>query len=337
MHIVENVRLTPYNTFGLDARAAHYAEASSIAELQTLLRAGIQPIRILGGGSNVLLLEDLPGLTIRNTLRGIEITRRFKNQVWVKAGAGENWHGLVLWALDKNLGGLENLSLIPGTVGAAPVQNIGAYGVELKDCFVSLEAVELKTGKIRHFSKKDCRFGYRDSVFKGVLKGRYCIASVTLSLTTANHRLHLEYGDIRRQLEASGIQNPEIADISQAVIRIRSSKLPDPAVIGNAGSFFKNPELAAGVLDRILQTYHNAPHFPLPDGRVKIPAGWLIEQCGWKGKRVGNTGCYEKQALVLVNHGNAKGAEVWALARAIIESVQERFAVTLEPEVNPWP
>ena len=337
MQIIENVHLKPYNTFGLDAQAMHYAEAASIAELQALLHAGIQPMRILGGGSNVLILQDLPGLTIRNTMRGIEIARRFKNRVWIKAGAGENWHGLVLWTLANNLGGLENLSLIPGTVGAAPVQNIGAYGVELKDCFVSLEAVELKTGKIQHFSKKDCQFGYRDSVFKGALKGQYCIASVTLSLTSANHRLQLGYGDIRRQLEMSGIQNPEITDVSRAVISIRSSKLPDPATIGNAGSFFKNPELDAAVLDRIRQTHPNAPHFPLPDGRVKIPAGWLIEQCGWKGRRVGQTGCYDKQALVLVNHGNAQGAEVWALARAIIESVQARFAVRLEPEVNLWP
>lgn len=337
MHIAENFSLQPFNTFGLDAKADHYAAAGSVSELQALLRSGIQPVRILGGGSNVLLTGDLPGLTIRNTMRGIEIVRRFKNKVWVKAGAGENWHDLVLWTLFKNLGGLENLSLIPGTVGASPVQNIGAYGVELKDVFVSLEAVELAGGAIRKFNKKDCRFGYRDSVFKGALKGRYCITSVTFSLTTHHHRLHLDYGDIRRQLETLGIQSPGIADISKAVIAIRSSKLPDPAKIGNSGSFFKNPELDAAVLERIRQTHPNVPHFPLPDGRVKIPAGWLIEQCGWKGKRVGNTGSYEKQALVLVNHGGATGAEVKALAFAIIESVKQQFQVHLEPEVNLWP
>lgn len=309
----------------------------SVGDLKAALKSNIRPIHILGGGSNILFTGDVPGLLLKNEIQGIEVVRTHKNKVWVKAGGGVVWHTFVQWAVSQGLGGLENLSLIPGTVGASPIQNIGAYGVELKDVFVKLEAYEWETGQIRTFSKSVCQFGYRDSIFKRAAKGRYCILSVTFSLTKATqHRLNLSYGDIQKTLTAQNITHPDIQAVSQAVIHIRSSKLPDPANIGNCGSFFKNPETARSVLDRIRKNYPNAPGYDLPDGRVKIPAGWLIEQCGWKGKRVGNTGCYEKQALVLVNHGGAVGAEVLQLARDIIASVKQKFEVELEPEVNIW-
>ena len=326
--------LLPFNTFGIEAHTAHFSEVNSVDELRQALRRAEPPVLILGGGSNVLFTQDWSGTVVRNAIRGIEVVRRFKNRVWVRIGGGENWHGFVQWAVGQNFGGVENLSLIPGSVGAAPVQNIGAYGVELKDVFVGLEAVELSTGRLRRFSRPACRFGYRDSVFKQTEKGRYCIISVTLSLSTGRHRIHTGYGDIIKTLADMGVAQPGIADVSAAVIRIRSSKLPDPARIGNCGSFFKNPEVPQVVYEKIWQHHSSAPHYDLPGGRVKIPAGWLIEQCGWKGKRVGNTGCHDKQALVLVNYGGATGAEVVALAHAIIESVEKTFGVRLEPEVN---
>ncbi len=334
MKILENFSLLPYNTFGLDVKAAHFAEISSLDDLQASLRTGIRPVFLLGGGSNVLFTQDAQGLVLKNNLRGIRVIREFKNKVWVEAGGGELWHNFVLWAVAQDYGGVENMSLIPGTVGAAPIQNIGAYGVELKDVFVRLKAFHLETGKTKTFSRADCRFGYRDSVFKREEKGKWCITSVVFSLSLSPHRLNTSYGDISKTLETNGVVAPNIADISQAVVQIRSSKLPDPSIIGNCGSFFKNPETDRAVLDRILRTHPQAPHFPLPDGRVKIPAGWLIEQCGWKGKRVGNTGSYERQALVLVNYGGATGAEVKNLANAIIESVEREFGVRLEAEVN---
>ncbi|HRI58708.1 MAG TPA: UDP-N-acetylmuramate dehydrogenase [Saprospiraceae bacterium] len=334
MKIQENISLLPFNTFGIPAQAAHFADIHSVDELRTALRSGLSPVFVLGGGSNVLFTRNPEGLVLKNSIRGIEIARRFKNKVWVKIGAGEVWHDFVLWAVQNDFGGAENMSLIPGTVGAAPVQNIGAYGIELKDLFIGLDAVELATGKLRHFKHGDCRFGYRDSFFKREGKGKYCITSVVLSLTTNRHRINVSYGDIRKTLDAGGISRPTIADVSRAVCQIRSSKLPDPAKIGNCGSFFKNPETDRAVLERIRLTHPMVPHFDLPGGDVKIPAGWLIEQCGWKGKRVGNTGCYEKQALVLVNHGGATGEEVKNLAYAIIDSVEQTFGVRLEPEVN---
>ncbi|MBP6812127.1 MAG: UDP-N-acetylmuramate dehydrogenase, partial [Saprospiraceae bacterium] len=257
--------------------------------------------------------------------------------VWVEVGGGVVWHEFVLSAVAQGYGGVENMSLIPGTVGASPIQNIGAYGVELKDVFVRLKALNLTSGKLKTFSHSDCQFGYRDSIFKREEKGKWCITSVVFSLTKSPHKLNTSYGDISKTLESNGISNPSIADISRAVVQIRTSKLPDPAKIGNCGSFFKNPETEHSVLERILATHPQAPHYPLPDGRVKIPAGWLIEQCGWKGKRVGNTGCYERQALVLVNYGGATGKEVKNLAEAIIESVERTFGVRLEAEVNIWP
>lgn len=336
MKILQNVSLLPYNTFGLDIKATHFAEISSLDDLREGLRAGIQPVFLLGGGSNVLFTQDIQGLVLKNNLKGIHCIREFKNRVWVEAGGGETWHDFVLWAVENGYGGVENMSLIPGTVGAAPIQNIGAYGVELKDVFVRLKALNLSTGKLKTFTHSVCQFGYRDSIFKREEKGKWCITSVVFSLTKAPHRLNTSYGDISKTLEANGITQPSIADISRAVVQIRTSKLPDPAKIGNCGSFFKNPETARSVLDKILINHPQAPHYPLPDGRVKIPAGWLIEQCGWKGKRVGNTGAYERQALVLVNYGGATGTEVKNLAQAIIDSVEAKFGVRLEAEVNIW-
>ncbi len=334
MNMVTDFSLLPYNTFGLPARAAHFIEVQSVEELRAALQTDIQPRLILGGGSNILFTRDVTGLVIKNSIYGKEIVAATDNEVHLKVGAGENWHAFVCYAVEQGLGGVENLSLIPGTVGASPVQNIGAYGVELKDVFVELEAVELATGELQVFSAQDCQFGYRDSIFKRDAKGRFCITSVTFALTRQEHYFQLGYGDLQRTLAQQGITAPTIADVSQAVIQIRSSKLPDPAVIGNCGSFFKNPETDRRVLERLQADYPQIPHFDLSENRVKIPAGWLIEQCGWKGKRVGNTGSYEKQALVLVNYGGATGAEVQALAKAIIQSVEEKFGVRLEPEVN---
>jgi len=337
MIILQDRSLLPYNTFGINVKAENFAEITSLDDLRAGLRTGIQPVILLGGGSNVLFTRDVEGLVLKNNLRGIQIVREFKNKVWVEVGGGEVWHEFVLWAVANNYGGVENMSLIPGTVGATPIQNIGAYGVELKDVFVGLKALNLPTGQLKTFNHSSCQFGYRDSIFKREEKGKWCITSVVFSLTKTPHSLNTSYGDISKTLESNGITSPSIADISRAVVQIRTLKLPDPAKIGNCGSFFKNPETDRSILERILATHPQAPHYPLPDGRVKIPAGWLIEQCGWKGKRVGNTGSYDRQALVLVNYGGATGEEVKNLANAIIESVEQGFGVRLEMEVNIWP
>ncbi|MEZ4926217.1 MAG: UDP-N-acetylmuramate dehydrogenase [Saprospiraceae bacterium] len=334
MQIHQNYSLKELNTFGIGVKAEHFAELQNIQDLQEAIRNPIRPLLLLGGGSNLLFTNDVKGLVLKVSISGIRVVREFKNRVWVEAGAGVNWHQLVLWAVQHNYGGIENLSLIPGTVGAAPVQNIGAYGVELKDVFVKLKAVDLTTGKLNTFFNSDCAFGYRDSIFKKAAKGKFCITSVVLSLSKTNHRLKLSYGDIHKTLEQNKVSQPDIADISKAVIQIRSSKLPDPAKIGNCGSFFKNPESDQTKLREIQVHFPNVPFYELPKNKVKIPAGWLIEQCGWKGKRVGNTGSYEKQALVLVNHGGATGEEVSQLAQDIIASVQQKFGIRLEPEVN---
>ncbi|MBL7828514.1 MAG: UDP-N-acetylmuramate dehydrogenase [Saprospiraceae bacterium] len=329
-----NISLLPFNTFGIDVKAEYFEEITSTFELKKALRSGIRPLLILGGGSNVLFTSDVKGLVVKNAIAGIKVARSFTNKVWVEVGSGVVWHEFVLWAVKNGYGGIENMSLIPGTVGAAPIQNIGAYGVEIKDVFVRLKALEIETGKLYTFTNKDCRFGYRDSIFKREAKGKFVICSVTFSLTRQAHQINVSYGDIQKTLEQNGVKEPTIADVSQAVVQIRTSKLPDPSVIGNCGSFFKNPETTTDVLEAILKNNPTAPHYHLPDGKVKIPAGWLIEQCGWKGKRVGNTGSYEKQALVLINYGGANGKEVRALADQIIDSVKLKFGISLEPEVN---
>lgn len=337
MEIHQNKSLAPFNTFAIDVKAEYFAEFSSPDELIALLRAGIRPIRVMGGGSNLLLTQDLEGLTLRNRVKGLTVISKTDKVTWVNVGAGVDWNWLTEWAVQNDLGGIENLSLIPGSVGAAPIQNIGAYGVELKDVFVSLKALDIETLKIRHFTRPACRFGYRDSIFKREAKGRFVILSVCLKLTRSGaHRLNLDYGDIRRTLEAYGIPNPGIADVARAVTDIRRSKLPDPKILPNSGSFFKNPEIPAAAFEALKKRYPNIPHYPTLDGRVKVPAGWLIEQCGWKGKRSGDAGCHDRQALVLVNYGRASGGDILRLAEQIQASVGSRFGIDLEPEVNRW-
>jgi UDP-N-acetylmuramate dehydrogenase len=337
LSILPNYPLLSHNTFGLPAVATHFTIAYTVADVQAAVRSGIYPIRVLGGGSNILLTRDVSGLLLKNSLKGIQILSSDDRYTYVEVMGGENWHTTVLWAVEQQLGGLENLSLIPGTVGAAPVQNIGAYGVELKDILVHLQAVDLNSGELHQFSNEACQFGYRNSIFKHQAKDQYCIVSVVMRLTHTAHHIQIAYGDIQKTLEAMQVTGePTIGEVSQAVIHIRSSKLPDPAQIGNCGSFFKNPEVDAAIAQKVLDNYPTAPNYPLKDGRVKIPAGWLIEQCGWKGKRVGNTGSYSKQALVLVNYGGATGVEVLQLVQNIIESVADKFGIVLEPEVNIW-
>lgn len=333
MEIKQNVALKPYNTFGVKARAKQFAEVSEVSELLELLDIQ-QPELILGGGSNILFRKNIDGLVVKNNLKGKEVVNEDEQSVEVRFGAGEDWHECVLWCIEKGYGGIENLSLIPGTMGAAPMQNIGAYGVELKDVFISLEAIDLEEKVVHTFAHTECEFGYRESVFKTTLKGQYFITSVTLRLTKTNHQLNTEYGAIQQILEKMNIQNLDIKSISDAVIQIRKSKLPDPADLGNAGSFFKNPVLLKSQFEVLKALHPDMISYDLPDDYVKIPAGWLIEQCGWKGKQIGNTGTYKSQALVIVNHGRARGDEIWDLAHQIQDTVHAKFKILLTPEVN---
>jgi len=335
MELERDRSLAGFNTFGIAATAKYFVAVDSVDKLQSVLDSfeGPAPF-ILGGGSNLLLTGDVKGLVLKNEIKGKRLEPLGEGKMLLTAGGGENWHELVRWSLNQGLGGLENLSLIPGTVGAAPIQNIGAYGVELQEVFHHLEAVNIQTGKLHRFDKEDCQFGYRNSIFKNELKGQYFITRVAMVLTTENHRIETSYGAIQQELSNHHITKPTPKDISDAVIRIRSSKLPDPAEIGNSGSFFKNPVVSKEQFGTIARDHPEAPYYPLPDGSIKVPAGWLIEQCGWKGKRVGNTGTYKNQALVLVNHGNATGMEVWEHAERIMESVEKQFGIRLQPEVN---
>ncbi len=328
----ENVSLQSYNTFGIKAHAKRFKAITNVTQLKQTLKQE-EPALILGGGSNILLSNDVQGLVMKNEIMGIEIIEENEQEAIVRFGAGENWHKSVLWALKQGLGGIENLSLIPGTLGAAPIQNIGAYGVELQQVFVELEAVYLKSGRRKIFRKEDCQFGYRESVFKKRLKGKVFITSVTLRLTKL-HKLNLSYGAIGTTLETMGITEPTIKDVSNVVIQIRQSKLPDPAELGNSGSFFKNPEISLKQFNTLKKRFPDIVFYKLPNNKVKVPAGWLIEQCGWKGKRVGNTGAHSQQSLVLVNYGGATGKEVWQLALKIKRSVNEKFGIMLTPEVN---
>jgi len=336
MNLKKNFSLKAYNTFGIDVRCALFAEVSSTDELREAIASEefkTNSRLILGGGSNILFTKDFDGFVIKNSLKGIRILSEDDSHVRLKAGAGEVWHELVLFCIQNNYAGIENLSLIPGLVGAAPMQNIGAYGVELVSVFESLEAVHVHTGKEQVFWKSDCEFGYRESVFKGKFKNQFIITSVTLQLNK-KPVFNTSYGAICETLEKMGVKELSIKAISDAVIAIRSSKLPDPKVLGNAGSFFKNPEVPENIYRQVKEKFPGVPHYPASNGRIKIPAGWLIEQCGWKGKRIGNTGSHKDQALVLVNYGNASGEEVWSLAMKIKDSVQEKFGIEMVPEVN---
>lgn len=334
MNLHKGVSLKPFNTFGLDARA-NLAVVQSIADIPAILEeTKIAPTLILGGGSNLLFTQDPQGWVWKNELCGIEVVDRNDDHVWVKAGAGESWHEFVLYCIAQNWGGLENLSLIPGKVGASPMQNIGAYGVEIKDVFHSLEAVRIRDGKLHEFDGPACKFGYRESVFKRELKQEFILVSVTFKLSLRNHVLHTAYGDIQRELEQARISAPGIRDVSNAVIAIRSSKLPNPAELGNAGSFFKNPVVSQALADTLKNQYPEMVSYPAGDGYTKLAAGWLIEKAGWKGFRRGDAGVHARQALVIVNYGSATGTELWQLSEDVLQDVYQRFGVLLEREVN---
>lgn len=332
--VLNNVNLRQYNTFGLTAQAREFIVIERKEHLIWLLDHDYfnRNHLILGGGSNVLIAQDQP-VVLLNRVLGINILEETEDYALVEAGAGENWHQFVLWCLQHDLGGLENLSLIPGTVGAAPMQNIGAYGVEIKDCFDSLTAFHKQNGLFEDFNSAQCKFGYRESVFKQALKGQYLIYSVRFKLSKTRHELKTSYGPIGKELEEIGVKTPTIQDISRAVITIRQSKLPDPAEIGNSGSFFKNPVVSMALYEDLLKAHPDIPAYPF-DSKIKLAAGWLIEQAGWKGYRMGDVGVHAKQALVLVNYGNGKGDELLSLAKKILTSVKSKFGVDLEMEVN---
>lgn len=331
----ENISLKPYNTFGIDVKALLFAEIFDEMELSELSRDPLflhHKVLVLGAGSNILFTQDFPGLVLKISIPGIEADT-FGNTVLVTAGAGVVWNDLVNYCVEKDFSGIENLSLIPGTVGASPVQNIGAYGVELKDVFECCTAFNLGTGKVERFNYEDCRFAYRDSVFKNELKGKYIITSVTFKLSI-DARINTQYGAIQAVLAEKGITHPTISDISKIVAEIRVSKLPDPSIIGNAGSFFKNPVVSGKEHGLLKQSFPNLISYPAGNENRKLAAGWLIEQCGFKGVTDGETGTWKNQALVLVNHGAASGKEVYSFSERIIDSVKEKFGVVLEREVN---
>lgn len=334
--VESNVDLKPYNTLNISARARYFASIESSDQLQDILRhpesSGLS-IRIIGGGSNILFVDDYDGLVLHIAIKGREVIDETDDHVWLKVGAGENWHQTVRYCIDNGWGGIENLSLIPGTVGAAPIQNIGAYGVELAEVFEWLEGMDIEGRAMRRYEKEFCEFGYRDSIFKGELKGIVIVTQVVLKLSK-NPKLNTSYGAIQSELTNRDITDPTIEDISDVVIDIRNSKLPNPKTLGNAGSFFKNPVIDENRYQQITQQYPNAPGYPMEDGKVKVPAGWLIEEAGWKGKVVGNTGTYKQQALVIVNHGGATGDEILQLADDIQQSVEDLFGIALVPEVN---
>ena len=333
----ENFSLKPYNTFGVEAKAQYFIEIKTIEELKDALTFSKNqdlPLLFLGGGSNILLTKDFEGLAIRLNLKGISEEYTDHHKVLVTAKAGENWHEFVMYCLQKNYGGLENLSLIPGNVGTSPMQNIGAYGTEIKDVFVNCLVLDLENLELYNFDLEKCRFGYRDSIFKQEGKGKYVILEVTFKLTTQDHHIKTEYGAIKTELEQLGISNPTIQDVSKAVITIRQSKLPDPKEIGNAGSFFKNPTIPLAQFEALQQQFENIQGYSNGDV-VKVPAGWLIEQCGWKGKQIGNVASHKLQSLVIVNAtGAATGKEIFDFSTAIINSVKEKFGIELEREVN---
>jgi len=336
MQLSEQISLLPFNTFKIAAKAKLFSVFSSIEELFQLLNSPLamrHPLLILGGGSNILLTKDFNGLVLKNEITGIEIIKEDSEHFYIKTGAGENWHQFVMYCVNNNFAGVENLSLIPGNNGASPMQNIGAYGVEIKDVFYELEAFHIHDKTMQRFTLEDCKFGYRDSVFKNKYKGQFVITSVTYKLNK-QPKYNTSYGAIQQELEKMEVRELSIAAISQAVINIRSSKLPDPRELGNAGSFFKNPQVLKQKFQQLQQWYPTIPSFPLDTNYVKLPAGWLIEQCGWKGYRKGDAGCYSKQALVLVNYGNATGHEIYALSEEILQSVKAKFDIELEREVN---
>ena len=335
--IEQNVNLEPYNTFKVKANARYLARLKTLNDLVEVRKTDLfRDSRrfILGGGSNILLIHDFDGLILKSELKGIAIEREDQNEVLIKVASGENWHEVVLYCLGKNWGGIENLSLIPGTVGAAPIQNIGAYGVEIKDVIENVEGVKLDTGDQVTLTKDECTFSYRESIFKHDLREKIFISSVTLRLRKKNHLINYDYGNLRDHLLLRNNSTPTIHDVSNAVIEIRQKKLPDPNLIGNAGSFFKNPVVNTAQLENLKSHWSNIPFYPFENQNFKIPAGWLIEMCGWKGKRIGNVGVHKHQSLVIVNHDHASGDEIYSLSEKICNDVQEKFGITLTREVN---
>jgi len=335
MIIEHNFSLKNYNTFGIEAKARQFIAVHSIDELKVVLQQNQHQKKfILGGGSNMLLTQDIDALVIHVDLKGKKIIKEEDGAVWVESMAGENWHEFVLWTIAQNFGGLENMSLIPGNVGTTPVQNIGAYGTEIKDTFVSCEALDIQTQELKTFTKEACRFGYRESIFKQEAKDQFIITSVVFKLTTTNHNINTSYGDILKELEKHHISTPTLRDVSNAVIAIRQSKLPDPKELGNSGSFFKNPIISKAAFEKIHALHPEMPFYVVSETEVKVPAGWLIERAGFKGKRFGDAGIHKNQALVLVNYGNATGQEILAVSKDIQATVLSEFGIAIEAEVN---
>jgi UDP-N-acetylmuramate dehydrogenase len=335
MEIKSNFSLKNYNTFGIDAKAKEFVAVHSVADLKEVLEENSAKEKfILGGGSNMLLTKNVDALVIHIDLKGKKVVKEDDDFVWVEGQAGENWHEFVLWNIDNNFGGLENMSLIPGNVGTTPVQNIGAYGAEIKDTFVSCDAMHIATREMKTFSSQECNFGYRESIFKHEVKDQYVITSVIFKLTKKNHKINISYGDITKELEKNNITEPTIKDVSNAVIAIRRSKLPDPKELGNSGSFFKNPVITKEHFEQIHPQFPDMKYYVVSPTEVKVPAGWLIEQAGFKGIRVGDAGVHKNQALVLVNYGNATGAEIVNLSKEIQKTIFEKYTISIEAEVN---
>ena len=335
MEILNHFSLKNYNTFGIEANAKQFVGVHSVADLKTVLIENKTKNKfILGGGSNMLLTQDIDALVIHIDLKGKKIIEENDDFVWVESQAGENWHEFVLWTINQNFGGLENMSLIPGNVGTTPVQNIGAYGTEIKDTFVSCSAIKIDTLEIKNFSKEECHFGYRESVFKNEVKDQYIITSVVFKLTKRNHKINISYGDIASELEKNNITTPTLKDVSTTVIAIRQSKLPDPKVLGNSGSFFKNPIVLKSDFEKINQKFPEMKFYEISETEVKVPAGWLIEQAGFKGKRYGDAGIHKNQALVLVNYGSATGQEILNVSKEIQDTIFRTFGISIEAEVN---
>ncbi len=335
MQVAENFSLKAYNTFGVDVMARKFISVHNTEELRDVLQqAYASEIFILGGGSNMLLTKDIDKTVVHIGLKGIELISESRDEVVLKVGAGENWHQFVLYCIEKGYGGLENLSLIPGNVGTAPVQNIGAYGVELKDTFESCEAMRIQTLEVDTFTGTQCEFGYRNSVFKNKLKGEYIITSVNFRLSKNNHKLSTSYGAIQEELDKHNIKTPTIKNVSDAVISIRQQKLPDPRELGNSGSFFKNPVIEETEFKKLQKQFSEIPFYTLDENKIKIPAGWLIDQAGLKGFRKGDAAVHKNQALVLVNYGDATGQEILALSKEIQDKIYKKYGIRLEPEVN---
>nr|WP_294937386.1 UDP-N-acetylmuramate dehydrogenase [uncultured Flavobacterium sp.] len=335
MEIKHNFSLKNYNTFGIEAKAKSFVEVSTTDELAQILKEyQNEKLFILGGGSNMLLTQDIDALVIYVNLKGKKILKEDDDFVWVQGNAGENWHEFVLWNLEQNFGGIENMSLIPGNVGTTPIQNIGAYGAEIKDTFVSCDAMKMDTQEIITFTNEECRFGYRESIFKNEAKDKYVITSVVFKLTKRNHKVNTSYGAIDGELAKHNITDPTIQEVSNAVIAIRRSKLPDPKELGNSGSFFKNPIVSKETFEKAHAKFPDMPHYTISETEVKVPAGWLIEQAGFKGKRFGDAGIHKLQALVLVNYGNATGQEILNVSKDIQKTILEKYGIAIEAEVN---